>query len=232
MARLPRLEITHQPHLVVQRVLAGNQLVRDAEDERALRAALLESARTQGMSVHAYAALPDRLWVLATPTSAGALSAFMQGVGRRYVAAYNRRHQRSGGLWAGRYRAAVIEAARYLLDAMAFVELAPWREGMVPAPDHVQGVCSSLPHHLGQASDPLVQDHRLFWTLGNTPFDREAAWRRRLLEGQTGTMADQLARTAEQGWVLGSPTFLQEMALATSRPLSPRPRGRPAAAAG
>lgn len=228
MARLPRLEFPSLPHLVVQSVLSGQTLMHDVQDAQALHGALVESARAHGITVHAYALLPDRFLLLATPSQAGALSLAMQAVGRRYVAGFNRRHDRQGGLWAGRYRATVLDPAHYLLEAMAFIELAPWRMGLVELPAaHAPSVPSSLAHHLGRHVDRLVQDHAVFWTLGNTPFDREAAWKRRLDEGQGAPMVSRLAEAAHSGWALGSEAFLAALQGQSGRRVVQKPRGRP-----
>lgn len=228
MARLSRLEFPSLPHLLVQPVLPGQPLLHDPQDGQALHAALVESARAHGITVHAYALLPDRFLLLATPAQAGALSLFMQAVGRRYVAGFNRRHGRQGGLWAGRYRATVLDPAHYLLEAMAFIELAPWRMGLVDSPvSQGPGVPSSLAHHLGRHTDRLVQDHAVFWTLGNTPFDREAVWKRRLEQGQGAQMVSSLAEAAYAGWALGGAAFLKALQGQSDRRVAPKPRGRP-----
>lgn len=228
MARLPRLEIPLLPHLVTLRVRAGEQLVRDTEDERLFKAALLDAARGHEVAVHAYVVLADALHLLATPASSGQLSLFMQALGRRYVVMYNRRHQRSGGLWAGRFKCAVIDPACYLLEAMLWIEGQVWAAvsgGSTGAAG--SGDCSSLAHHLGRATDPLIQDHQAFWALGNTPFEREAVWRRRLLEGQPLSVTSRLLQAVQGGWALGDKAFQERLAKVASRPLVPRPRGRP-----
>lgn len=228
MARLPRLELPLMPHLVVQAVLPGQMLAPTPQDQQALHAAMLEAARPHGVKVHAYVLLPDRFVLLATPAEAGGLSLFMQAVGRRYVAGFNRRHGRQGGLWAGRYRATVLEAARYLLEALAFIELAPWRMGLVDSPVATgPALSSSLAHHLGYRADPLVQDHAVFWTLGNTPFEREAAWKRRIEDGQGAQMVSRLAEAAHSGWALGDAAFLASLQAQAGRRVAPKPRGRP-----
>jgi hypothetical protein len=51
------------------------------------------------VALHAYALLPDRVWLLCTPMSAQAVGRAMQALGRRVSAPFNRRHQRSGGVW-------------------------------------------------------------------------------------------------------------------------------------
>lgn len=229
MARLTRLEIPLFPHLVVQAVRAGERLVHDEHDEKELLNALKEAVRDRSVAVHAYAVMFDRLLLLASPVQPGALSAFMQAIGRRYVFGYNRRHGRQGSLWAGRYRCAVIDPAQYLLEAMMFIEMPAWHLQALPvaAMEPGSGRCGSLGHHLGRFSDPLVTDHSIFWALGNTPFDREAAWRRKLEQGQDVSMAQRLAAAVRGGWALGGDSFMGALTARVDRPLAPRPRGRP-----
>jgi putative transposase len=228
MSRLPRLELPQWPHLVVQAVAPGERLYADEADLALLKRALLEASRQHDVAVHAYVLLPGQLVLLATPAAKGALSLFMQSVGRRYVTGYNRRYGRQGALWAGRFRASVLDAAQYLLEAMAYVELMPWREGRVAWPDAVSPeVPSSLAHHLGQRPDPLILDHGQFWAMGNTPFEREAAWRARLVQGQSPDMVHRLAESAYKGWALGDAQALAKGQVLTARRLQPKPRGRP-----
>jgi putative transposase len=241
MARLPRLECPSFPHLVVQQALAGADLIANPEDGQALWQAMLDAARAHEVAVHAYVVLPDHFHLLATPAEQGGLGRFMQAVGRRFVATYNRRHGRSGALWSGRFRATVLDPAQYLLDAMVFIETHPWRLGLSEAPQAVIEACpSSLAQHLNRRTDALVQDHALFWALGNTPFDREAAWRARLEQGLGGALVRALTDSARKGWVLGDQRFIQSLtdwragqgatSEATALPdrrLVPARRGRP-----
>ena len=55
----------------------------------------------------------------------------MQAVGRRYVRYFNLRHGRTGTLWEGRYKSTLIQAERYLLACMVYIDLNPVRAGMV-----------------------------------------------------------------------------------------------------
>ena len=151
----------------------GQLLVRDDEDRQRLLEVLRDAAREHGLAIHAYVLLDTRLYLLATPRKPDALSLSMQALGRRYVASFNRRHHRQGGLWAGRYRSTIVDPARYLFQCMMFIELHPELDGTcLHARDYAW---SSAFHHLGRRSDPLITDHVLFWSLGNTPFERQAA---------------------------------------------------------
>lgn len=225
MARLARLCLPGLPHLLVQRVHDAHLLVRDDADREAFLAALRTALANTRTQLHAYALLDDGFLLLATPSAESGLSELVQAIGRQYVAGYNRRHQRSGGLWAGRFRATVIDPARYLLDAMVFVETHPLRTGLAQrAQDWRWSSCS---HHLGNRTDPLVADHALFWQLGNTPFDRQIAYARLLEHALPTARRSEIDAALQRGWALGGADFLARLGEQTDRPLAPRPRGRP-----
>jgi putative transposase len=223
MARLPRLSVPGLPHLAVQRGHDQALVARDAVDRARWRALLAEAASACNVDVHAYAVGGNRALLLATPAEAGALSRLMQIVARRYTVAFNRRHGRSGTLWAGRFRAAVLEPARWLVPAMRLVEEA----GAVDPADHLD----SGPHHRGERSDALVTDHPAFWALGNTPFDREAAYRLQSTQPLAATDRAALEHAMLHGWALGSPAFEAGLAGTHPRPVRPRRAGRPPRAA-
>ena len=98
MARLPRLSIAGLAHHVIQRGHNRQPIFLDDEDRLAYLAALRESAALHRVAVHAYVLMNDHLHLLVTPPTAEALSKMLQAIGRRYVAAFNRRHGRIGTL--------------------------------------------------------------------------------------------------------------------------------------
>jgi len=225
MARLPRLVVAGHPHHVIQRGNNGQPIFVDATDRHLFLQLLGDAATTQGVAVHAYALLDSEAQWLATPATPQALSRTVQTLGRRYAAAFNRRHGRSGTLWEGRFRAGVVESERYLLACMRYLESAPVTAGLAAHP--ADWPWSSAAHHLGLRRDPLLDDHRLYWALGNTPFERELAYRVLLEQDMGEDEMRAIAHAAGQGWALGSPSFLARLAEEIRRPLRPRPRGRP-----
>jgi putative transposase len=55
----------------------------------------------------------------------------MQMLGRYYVQYFNYTYHRTGILWEGRYKAALIDSENYLLTCYRYIELNPVRaEGM------------------------------------------------------------------------------------------------------
>lgn len=225
MARLPRLAVAGQAHLALMLGHGAQPVFADDDDRRAFLAALRDAARQHGVAVHAYALQPTEVLLLLTPATSGALGALMQGLGRRYGAAFNRRHGRRGSLWAGRFRTAVVQPGAHLLDAMLHVDL----QGVAAGAD--AAAWCSLGHHLGERRDPLITDCAAWWGLGNTPFEREAAYRRCVDDGLAPGRAAALADAVHKGWAVGDAAFLAALAQQSDRPVQPRPRGRPARAA-
>lgn len=225
MARLPRLDLAGHMHLVIQRGRNGRPVFVDDDDRRRYLAALLDSLRESAVAIHAYVLMDDHVLLLATPAEVTSLSRCMQSVGRRYVKAFNRRHGRSGPLWEGRFRTAVVDAAAQLLSCIRLIEQAPVRAGLVQRAGDWSW--SSAAHHGGRKVDAIVTEHAAYWQLGNTPFEREARHARESATPLPTDEARRLLASAEHGWPVGSEAFLQALAQATDRPVRPRPRGRP-----
>lgn len=225
MARQPRLILPKQAHHILQRGNDRQRIFRDAEDYARFLGWLLEAARFYRVAVHAYALLPTQLHLLATPETEEGLAAMMQKLGRLYVPWYNGKYARAGGLFEGRFRTAVIEPDRHLLMCSRFIELAPVREGEAGEPAAYPW--SSYRHHAGVQADAVVTDHALFWGLGNTPFQREAAYIELVGQGIGPEELAQVAAAVQKGQPLGSHAFKLELERQTQRRILPAKRGRP-----
>lgn len=225
MARLARLSLAGLPHLVEQSGHNGRPVATDAADRAAYRDFLARAAAETGLAIHAYCIEPARVLLLVTPPTDDALSRTIQRVGRSYTVWFNRRHGCSGTLWAGRFRATVIEPQSELVAAMRHVEsdAALAGDASAVAPERV----SSVAHHLGLLNDPLVSDHARFWDLGNTPFDRHAAYRLLVTQPLAGRERSRFDDAVRKGWALGPEPFLQELEVRLDRRVRPRPPGRP-----
>ena len=222
MARLRRIVLPGQPHVILHRGHNGQAVFVDAEDRAAYLWSLREAAREAQVAVHAYGLLEGEVRLLVTPSSEAGLGQMLQAVGRRFVRGFNRRHGRSGTPWEGRFRSTVIESAPHFVDCMHFVEAPTAISGTEDAP-----AWSSTDHHLGGRRDALVAPHPAFWALGNTPFDREAAYRRIVAQPLAPDVMAAILHAAQNGWVLGSAEFAAWVAGQTGRRPRPAARGRP-----
>ena len=228
MARQPRLTVPGYPHHIIQRGNNRQLIVRDDADRQRLLDLLAEHSLRCRVALHAYVLMDNHFHVLATPDTADGVPQMMQAVGRSYVRYFNNRHGRSGTLWEGRYRSTLIETDRYLLACMAYIDLNPVRAGMVAqAADYPW---SSHGHYIGRGTDKLVTPHALTWTLGNTPFAREAAYAELVQSGVNPVQQLALTAATLRGWAFGEPDFVADLQKRTQRRVSKGQAGRPAAA--
>lgn len=225
MARMPRLAVAGLPHLVIQRSAVGTAALGDDADRRDYLAALGQAARDTGAAVHAYALLPEAVFLLVTPVRGADLGRLMLRLNRRFVPAFHRRHGGHGELWAGRFEAAAIDPEHYLLPAMLLVEQAPVRAGLAGAAK--DWPWSSAGHHVGRGASPLVTGHTAYWRIGNTPFEREARHDTELQQLLRTDVVEGLLGAARGGWPHGSPAFVDGLAASAGRAVRPRARGRP-----
>jgi putative transposase len=222
MPRLARLTIAGELHFVVQRGVFA-----DDADRLSYLEALRGAAQAHDVAVHAYVLLEDEVQWLATPARVEDLGLVVQATGRRFVAAINRRHGLRGSCWDGRFRSAVVDGRSDAVELVALVEQEPVLRGLAPgAPDWPW---SSAAHHLGTARVPWLRDHPGLWSLGNTPYEREAAYERRLRVPPDAALRSALHRAAARGWALGSDAFVARLTKAAlpraARPMTPgRPR--------
>ncbi len=225
MARLARLYVPDQPQHVILRGLDQQPAFVDDQDYELFIDCLKAAARDHHLAVHAWVLMPGAVQLLVTPSDESSLPKAMQAVGRRYVAHFNRRYARRGTLWEGRYRATVIEGERFFLLASRVVELAPVRNHLVAAPEDYRW--SSYRHHIGLTVDSLITDHPLYWALGNTPFERQRAYRELCEQPLDERETSQLMQATLKGWVLGGDTYREWAGRTANRRVSPLPRGRP-----
>ncbi len=222
MARLRRLSAPGHPHHLIQRGNNRQATFVDAVDCERYLDTLSELATTHNVAVHAYVLMPNHVHLLVTPSEGEALSALMQALGRRYVAWFNKRHHRTGTLWEGRYRSSVIESERYLFACSRYIELNPIRAGLVADPADYRW--SSYGHHVGLRPTPWIREHPLIWSLGNTPFERQAGYRRLFDQPGVASETRDLQEAIQGGWPVGSPQFAKALAGDAGRRAT---RGRP-----
>jgi putative transposase len=225
MARLPRLTVTGYPHHVILRGNNRQDIFRTAADYQRMLDLLFEQSRAHKVDIHAYVLMSNHLHLLLTPQEDQALPKMMQAVGRSYVQVFNKVHARTGTLWEGRYRSTLIQTDRYLLACMAYIDLNPVRAQMVAQPEDYEW--SSYGHYAGRRTDRLIIPHALYWTLGNTPFAREAAYAELVHAGISADQQGALTGATLSGWALGDETFVADLQSQTERRLIKAKPGRP-----
>jgi putative transposase len=183
MPRQPRYFIPHMPQHVIQRGVDRQAVFFSARDYDLYRETLRTAADRYDCAIHAYVFMTNHTHLVITPGTERSLPLLMQAIGRSYVQKLNRRYNRTGTLWQGRYKASLIQDDVYLLTCYRYVELNPVRAGMVPHPGDYP--YSSYHHNASGKPDSLLTEHSVYRSLSTASEQRLAAYR--------GLFADEIA---------------------------------------
>lgn len=225
MARLLRLCPLGIPQHIIQR---GNnrQVCFVQEQDFAVYARWLEEyALTFGVEIHAWVFMTNHVHLLATPRKDQAVSNMMQALGRRYVRYFNRKYQRTGTLWEGRFKSCLVQSERYLLQCQRYIELNPVRANMVGTPGEY--AWSSHRAHAQGTKVSLHTPHPEYLRLSKSAAIRQESYRT-LFSTRIDTEMTQPIRDAlNKGLALGNDQFKDDMEKLAGARVRPAKMGRP-----
>ncbi len=227
---MPRTLRLILPGVAVHIIQRGNNRVacfREDGDYLVYLAHLRQLADKYECAVHAYCLMTNHVHLLVTPSGAGACTGLMRDLGQRYVQYFNRRHDRSGTLWEGRYRSCVVESSRYVLGCYRYIELNPVRAGMVHHPSSY--LWSSYAVNSGMRGDPLIASHAEFCALGMDAGKRHASYRALLEQGLNDALLKMIRNATNGGYPLASESFIAKVITPLGvklEPSKPGPRAR------
>src|SRR6516165_4474828 len=155
---------------VRQRGHNGEAVFHDQEDFTTFLDLVREQAQAADVSVHGFSVLNTHYHLVVTPNKPGALPSAMQSIDGDYSRYYNRRRNRFGTIWNGRYKGKPIEDDRYWLTCLRYVEQNPVAAGIVTDPGDYHW--SSYRVHSGQETSTWIVSHPVFDALGSTDFER------------------------------------------------------------
>ncbi len=225
MARQARTALPGYTYHVIQRGNNHQQIFASDADRREMLELMFEASREQAVAIHSYVLMDNHIHLLLTPTTSEGLSKMMQQIGRSYVLRFNKRQGRSGTLFEGRFRSALVQSERYLLACMAYIDLNPMRAQMVAQPQDF--AWSSYAHYSGGLTDRLITPHPHFFNLGNTPFSRERAYQELVQAGLTMHQQTQITQTLLKNHALGDDEFVLSLEKKTEKRLHASKAGRP-----
>jgi putative transposase len=215
MARLARLYVPGCSHHVIQR---GNNrtdcFLAEADYLRYLTY-LDAAAENNKVRIHAYVLMTNHAHLLLTPSDPPSCGKMMQSLGRQYVAYFNRKYQRTGTLWEGRYKSTLVDSDNYFFTVCRYIELNPVRAGMVSAPGDYRW--SSYHGNATGRTQPILTPHALYLSLGQDSKDRQTAYRKFFNRPLPQQVLDEIRFTTNQAWALGSASFKQDIADSANR---------------
>lgn len=130
MSRPLRIEFAGALYHITARGNARQAIYDDDQDRHTFLEYLSKVIKRYDWLCHAYC-LMDNHYHLLVETQSSTLSKGMKHLNGNYTQAYNRRHNRVGHLFQGRYKSILVEKDSYLLELSRYIVLNPVRARMV-----------------------------------------------------------------------------------------------------
>jgi REP element-mobilizing transposase RayT len=206
MARPLRIEFPGAVYHVTSRGNERKAIFRDDQDRKILLDTLAEVTLRYNWLCHAYC-LMDNHYHLLIDTPDGNLSIGMRQLNGIYTQRFNKRHDRVGHLFQGRFKAVLVQKDSHLLEACRYVVLNPIRAKKVQKPR--EWIWSSYGATAGRTKPYpcLVTD----WVLSQFGCERktaEAGYRRFVRDG---IGAESIWNSMRAQSVLGEDEFIESL---------------------
>lgn len=148
-----------------------------------------------------------------------ALSRLMKAVAGRQTRYINKKANRSGSLWEGRFKSSIISTMEYLLSCSRYVDLNPLRAGTVGTPEEYEKAYGN--------KDDILDFDTCYTALGNTEIARQAAYRVYALETIPEEELDRIRNATQRNQLTGTKQFRHQFMEEFGIKISNRRQGRP-----
>lgn len=205
------------PQHIMLRSISDLTLFQDQEDYVAFIRMLQNLVYNTDNAIHAYLLMPSYFEFLVTPKNEQSLPKLMQSLGSQYVRYFNKKYNRSGTLWEGRYKASLVQAEVYLFDVMVYIEKKVSLE---------YDFCSTKKNLFCQ-KDTIVTYHKLYKELGFTDKQRCEKYAVLFHKKPSKKVSEFIELSLEKQHITGTSEFIRQLEYMVGMTLSAKGRGRP-----
>lgn len=153
--------------------------------------------------------MTNHIHLLATPERADTASRVMQYVGGLTVRYFNRRYNRTGTLFEGRFNSCPVQQEGYFLVCQRYIELNPVQANMVKDP--ADYVWSSYRTHCFGKSVNMWSPHSQYMELGENPIARQRCYSELFNQVLDEKVIAEIRHAVNTGFVLGTEKFRQQV---------------------
>ena len=219
MARPLRIEFPNAIYHVMARGNGRQRIFHADADYQRMTDGLAKTVARTGWQVFAFVWMPNHIHLFVR-TPKPNLSVGMQYLLSGYANWYAKRHQRTGHLFQGRFKAELVEDESYFWTLSRYVHLNPVR-GKKPLVDHPSSwAWSSYPGYCRKSAriDWIEYESVLAAWQGEMGGKDSGLAYRRFVESGLETPPSNPLDNALEGWLLGSDTFLKKVKKLISKP--------------
>ncbi|MBE9573293.1 MAG: transposase [Proteobacteria bacterium] len=202
MARSIRLDYSDTFYHVLSRGNERRAIFRDREDYLRFLDILGKTVKRYKLEVHAYV-LMDNHYHLLVRTREANLSRAIQWLGVSYAVWFNRKHNRSGHLFQGRFKSFLVEDERYFTAMCFYIHGNPLRAGIVQ---------KLLDYKWSSYRAYADEEYQISWLTTDLVLGMYGGSRKRFCEAQQSCHGkeNELFNNLRYGLYLGSEEFAEE----------------------
>ncbi len=207
MARPLRIEYPGAFYHIINRGLERREVYRTEQDYEYFLELLENMHEKYGLWVHSYCLMSNHYHLyLETPN--GNLSKIMRQLDGNFTQKFNKRHNRVGPLFQGRYKATLIDQDSYSLRLSKYIHLNPVKAKMVDKPEKYKW--SSYSAFLGKNTS--LNFLKTDWLLGQFHKSKKSAikeFKKFTLQTEEAEWSPE--KEAYKGIILGSSSFISQI---------------------
>ena len=204
--RMPRLSLAHVPQHVVVRGNNGEFLFNCPHDGATYLNYLESTTRKFESQVHAFVLMPNHVHLLISSPDPAGVGKTLQALARHYVPYFNSRYQRSGALFAPRYRSALVEHGWHALMVSRYIEKNPVRAAFCHSAADYKW--SSVHFNAQGVEEPLLSTHQGYRALSEDDAGRRTAYSKLLSKHLSVSELSQIRTQTNRCRVIGSDAFI------------------------
>ncbi len=206
MPRRLRIEMPDGVYHVLNRGVLKSDIVIDDEDRHEWFRLFNRIAIRCGWRVFAHVLMTNHFHIFLRLTSAN-LATGMHDLQSGFATLFNKRHQRDGVLFQGRYQAMLVESESHAWSLSRYLHLNPCRANLAAQPETY--AWSTYRYFLDPTGAPQWLDWRTVLSeFAGTEAAARVAYRRYVLQG-LGQPIENPFEKAYEGVLLGSPQFVE-----------------------
>lgn len=227
MPRTARLIVPGTPHHIVHRGHNRRCIFSGPADFAFYLKNLVDCKNELQLRIYSYCLMTNHVHlIVGAGDNPSDVSRLMKGVAGRHARMINKREDRTGSLWDGRYFTSPIDSEVYLFTCLRYVELNPVKAGIVRNPANYQWC--SYRARIGLSHAPWLDAPPLFDQLGNNPTERRARYQKFVENYQAAeSERDVVDEAIRRNQPMGDERFVQRAEQQLGRSIATKPRGRP-----
>ncbi len=225
MARKLRVFVENTSQHILLKSINGITLFEDESDYAQFLYMLEDVNLNTNLDIHSFVLMPTYFEFVATPSAADTLSKFMQSLGRKYVGYFNKKYNRTGTLWEGRYKSSLLEDSNYLFEVMRYIESQPIKQKLVSKVEDYK--YSSIHKNLFGKTNNIISYHNLYKQLGFTSIQRINKYSQIFYSIVDENKEKFIENCLDKQLVTGSVNFIKNLEQLVGMSLSLKQRGRP-----